>query len=327
MTEFKSEKDRLAFALFSDPSEIKVEKRYLLSEDDLKIIIEQTSCTEDEAREFYTKNKGNLEETIFDYLESNEIIGKLIKPKLVSDEELLNDNITTDQKMETYREILYHKDKVFQQKFDETSGFENRQMGVYEYIAFNPTTTMYRKLKFKGSKEYFSMEVLKSYITGEIDDAKLSELSKDQTKARATKKDNSIELDRKIEVEIVKDHQEEKKDDEEKKEEEEEKKEPEEEKKEPEEEKKEEEKKEDEEDEEEEPEKKIIIKTIVKKGLEYTRKWGLIKPVIAYMDVEEKDKKEANINALATKFMRGCGYLNDEQSIYGPAVVINNWYH
>ena len=31
MTEFKSEKDRLAFALFSDPSEIKVEKRYLLS--------------------------------------------------------------------------------------------------------------------------------------------------------------------------------------------------------------------------------------------------------------------------------------------------------
>ncbi len=304
---FKSEKDKLAFAMFSDPSEIKVESRYKLSEDDLRIIIEQTSCTEEEARKFYQKNKGNLEETIFDYLESNEIIGKLIKPQLVSDEDLLNDEISTNEKMDTYREILYHKDKVFQQKFDETSGLENRERGVFEYIAFTPKTSLFRKLKFKGSKEYFSMEVIRAYIEGEINDDQLVELSKDQTKVRSTTS-NGIELDRKIEVEIVKDPEQLKAIEDKKSESESEVKE------------------EVKEEDEKEEEKKIIIKTLVKKGLQSTKKWGLVKPVIAYMEVDEKNKTEDNINKLATKFMRGCEYFDETQNVYGPVLVINNWF-
>ena len=41
---------------------------------------------------------------------------------------------------------------------------------------------------------------------------------------------------------------------------------------------------------------------------------------------KEEDKKEENINKLATKFMKACGYFNEGQYIYGPAMLIDNWY-
>mgnify|MGYP000208945998 FL=1 len=81
MTTFKSEKEILEFALHTDFS--KVEKIYQPSEDELKIIIEQTSCTDEDAKNFFHKNKGDLESTIFDYLESNEIISKLYKSSVL----------------------------------------------------------------------------------------------------------------------------------------------------------------------------------------------------------------------------------------------------
>jgi hypothetical protein len=71
--------------------------------------------------------------------------------------------------------------------------------------------------------------------------------------------------------------------------------------------------------------KKVIIKTIIKKGLAMARKWGCQKPILAYMDVDEKDKTSENINKLATKFMRSCEYFNESENVYGPAIVIDNW--
>ena len=324
MTTFKSEKEILEFALHTDFS--KVEKIYQPSEEELKIIMEQTSCSEDEAKKFFHKNKGDLEETIFDYLEANEILSKLDRPQMVSEEDLLNDNISTLEKMDTYRDILYHKDKVFQQKFDETSNFDNRVMGSYDCVAFTPESTEYRKLKFKGSKDYFTMDILRSYLERELSDKELYELSENNKSSKPKKSQNAIELDRKIEVEITRENEEEPKVDEDKKDEED--------KKVQEDKKVEEDKKvdddkkveEDNKDEEENKERKLVIKTIVKKGLDMGRKWGLQKPVIAFIEYDEKDRKEENINKLATKFMRNCSYITSDENIYGPAMLIDNWF-
>ncbi len=316
MDKFKSEKDKVAYALLCDLS--KVEKIYKPSEEEMKIFQQQTSCSEEDANKFFHKNKGNRENAIFDYLESFDVIKKLNKPSLVNDEDLLNENISVIDKMETYRNILLHKDKVFQQKFDETSGFDANSIGVYEYVAFQPSTTEYRKLKFKGTKEYFSMEIIRSYLGGEIADKDLYEANK---KHKEYKGDvtNGVSLDREIEVQIerenevkaitdgkteVKDQiEEEVKDQIE-----------------------EEVKDETVEEPEEEPERKIIIKTIVKDGLNHAKKWSCNKPVLAFLEVEDKDKKEENINKLATKFMKASGYFKDDQYIYGPAMLIDNWY-
>jgi hypothetical protein len=305
MDNFKSEKDKVAYALLLDPS--KVEKIYKPSEEEMKIFQQQTSCSEEDANNFFHKNKGNLENAIFDYLESFDIIKKLDKPYLVTDEDLLNENISVIDKMETYRNILFHKDKVFQQKFDETSGFDANSIGVYEYVAFQPSTTEYRKLKFKGTKEYFSMEIIRSYLDGEIADKDLYEANKKHKEYKGNNT-NGVSLDRELEVQIEREDEvkaiTDGKTDEVK-----------------------EEVVEVVEDEEvEEPEKKIIIKTIVKEGLTHAKKWSCNKPVLAFLEVEEKDKIEENINKLATKFMKACGYFKEGQYIYGPAMLIDNWY-
>jgi hypothetical protein len=311
MDNFKSEKDKVAYALLCDPS--KVEKIYKPSEEEMKIFLQQTSSSEEDANIFFHKNKGNLENAIFDYLESFDILKKLDKPSLVNDEDLLNENISVIDKMETYRNILFHKDKVFQQKFDETSGFDANSIGVYEYVAFQPSTTEYRKLKFKGTKEYFSMEIIRSYLDGEIADKDLYEANKKHKEYKGNNT-NGVSLDRELEVQIEREDEvkaitdgkteevkpiettetiEEVK----------------------------------EEDEEiEEPERKIIIKTVVKEGLTHAKKWSCNKPVLAFLEVEDKDKIEENINKLASKFMKACGYFKEGQYIYGPAMLIDNWY-
>lgn len=312
MDNFKSEKDKVAYALLCDFS--KVEKIYKLSEEEMKIFLQQTSCSEEDANKFFHKNKGNLENAIFDYLESFDVIKKLDKPSLVNDEDLLNENISVIDKMETYRNILFHKDKVFQQKFDETSGFDANSIGVYEYVAFQPSTTEYRKLKFKGTKEYFSMEIIRSYLGGEIADKDLHEANKKHKEYQGNNT-NGVSLDRELEVQIERENevkpitdgktQEEP----EKTEEEQEPQEP-----------------EKTEEVKQEEEKKIIIKTIVKDGLNYAKKWSCNKPVLAFMEVEEKNKIEENINKLATKFMKASGYFKENQYIYGHAMLIDNWY-
>ena len=303
MNNFKSEKDKVAYALLLDPS--KVEKIYKPSEEEMKIFLQQTSSSSEDANIFFHKNKGNLENAIFDYLESFDIIKKLDKPSLVNDEDLLNENISVIDKMETYRNILFHKDKVFQQKFDETSGFDANSIGVYEYVAFQPSTTEYRKLKFKGTKEYFSMEIIRSYLDGEIADKDLYEANKKHKEYKGTNT-NGVSLDRELEVQI--EREDEVKAITDGKTEEEVKDAP-------------------EEDEEvEEPERKIIIKTVVKDGLTHAKKWSCNKPVLAFLEVEDTDKIEENINKLATKFMKASGYFKEGQYIYGPAMLIDNWY-
>ncbi len=350
MATFKSEKEMMEYAMFADLS--KVKKVYQPSEEELKIIIEQTSCSEEQAKEFFNKNKGDLENTIFDFLESNNELVKLDKPNIVSEEDLLNDNISTLDKMDTYRDILYHKDKVFQQKFDETSNFDNRVMGSFDCVAFTPETKEYRKLKFKCSKDYFTMDILRSYIEREINDSELYELSENNKAGKQKKNSHGVELDRKIEVEITRENDgkvgednvensEEKegekteksvdnvenvendsKENDIKKEECQ---------KTPEEQKNNEEKKE-ELEEVKSPERKLVIKTIVKKGLEMSRKWGFKKPILAYIDytdtnnIEPEKIKEENVNKLATKFMKNCGYFTENENIYGPVMIIDNWF-
>ena len=313
MDKFKNEKDKVAYALLCDLS--KVEKIYKPSEEEMKIFLQQTSCSEEDANKFFHKNKGNLENAIFDYLESFDVIKKLDKPSLVNDEDLLNENISVIDKMETYRNILFHKDKVFQQKFDETSGFDANSIGVYEYVAFQPSTTEYRKLKFKGTKEYFSMEIIRSYLGGEIADKDLHEANKKHKEYKGNTT-NGVSLDRELEVQIERENEVKAITDgktEEVKEE-------------VSEEVTEEVTEEVKDDTVEEPERKIIIKTIVKDGLNHAKKWSCNKPVIAFLEVEDKNKKEENINKLATKFMRASGYFKEDQYIYGPAMLIDNWY-
>ena len=64
---------------------------------------------------------------------------------------------------------------------------------------------------------------------------------------------------------------------------------------------------------------------MLKDGLKIARKWGCNKPVLAYMEVDEKDKIEDNINKIATKFMVKSGHFDETQKIYGPAIMIDNW--
>ena len=55
------------------------------------------------------------------------------------------------------------------------------------------------------------------------------------------------------------------------------------------------------------------------------KKWGLQKPIIAFMELPEEQRTEENINKLATKFMRNSEYFNETQNVYGPAIMIDNW--
>ena len=305
---FKNEKEKLAYAMFSDLSNI--EKTYRPSEEELRIIMNQTSCSEEDAKIFFNKNKGDLEETIFNYLELNNDI-KVNKPKLVSVNELLDQSISTQEKMDTYRDILYHKDLVFQQKFDESSNFTGKKMEILYYVPFDVKTTQFRKLKFKGSKDFFSLEILKPFMERQITDDALFELT--QTKP-ATKR--GIELEKK-DTELTIDKSEENNKPELKSIEDK-----------PTEEVKEPDVKTEEESEEEiikGEEKKVVIKTVIKKGLTMARKWGCQKPIIAYMELDEKERTEDNINKLATKFMRACEHFDETQNVYGPAIMIDNW--
>ena len=337
MSGFKNEREKLECALFTDYSKIeKAEKIYKPNEDELKIITVQCDCSDEKAIEFFHKNKGNLEETIFDYLESNQVISKLEKSKLICDEDLMNDNISTYDKMETYRDILYKKDMVFQNKFDETSGLNNKTVNMYEFIAFQPLTTKYRKLKYKGSKDFFVLDIVKAYLEDELDENQLYENTIfSNNKKSKNNNSNTVELERQMEVGI--DRSEEPSNKPKKQLELEPSKEMKEQMEKDEKEKKELENtgrelqnineiNEDDEDEKEEFEKKIVIKTLVKTGLNIARKWGCSKPVIAYLDVNEKDQQKENINELATKFMRKSEYFTEEQSIYGRAIVIDNWF-
>ena len=326
MSGFKNERDKLECALFTDYSKIeKVEKIYRPNKDELKIIIVQCDCSEEKAKEYFHKNKGNLEETIFDYLESEQFISKLEKPQLMSDADLMNDNISTIEKMETYRDILHKKDMIFQNKFDETSGLNNKTVNMYEFIAFQPSTTKYRKLKYKGSKDFFISDIIKAYLEDEIDENQLYENTiASNNKKSKNNKSNTVELERQMQVGIdrteepliepkkqlelepskeMKEQMEKDKELEEDKDED----------------------KEDK-DFDEQYERKIVIKTLVKNGLNIARKWGCSKPVLVYLDIDQKYQKEENINELATKFMRKSEYFTEEQSIYGRAIVIDNWF-
>ena len=204
MSGFKNERDKLEYALFTDYSKIeKVEKIYKPNEDELKIIIVQCDCSEETAKEYFHKNKGNLEETIFDYLESEKFISKLEKPNLMCEEDLMNDNISTIDKMETYRDILHKKDMIFQNKFDETSGLNNKTVNMYEFIAFQSSTTKYRKLKYKGSKEFFISDIVKGYLEDELDENQLYENTiAINNKKSKNNKSNTVELERQMEVGI-----------------------------------------------------------------------------------------------------------------------------
>ena len=320
MIGFKNERDKLECALFTDYSKVeKVEKIYKPNEDELKIITVQCDCSDEKAKEYFHKNKGNLEETIFDYLESNQVISRLEKPKLMCDDDLMNDNISTIDKMETYRDILHKKDMIFQNKFDETSGLNNKTVNMYEFIAFQPSTTKYRKLKYKGSKDFFITDIIKAYLEDELDENQLYENTITiNNKKSKNNKSNTVELERQMEVGI--DRTEEPSNEPKKQLE-----------LEPSKEMKEQMEKDkvvkdEEEEEEEQFEKKIVVKTLVKSGLNIARKWGCSKPVLVYLEIDEKYQKEKNINELATKFMRKSEYFTEEQSIYGRAIVIDNWY-
>ena len=322
MIGFKNERDKLECALFTDYSKVeKVEKIYKPNEDELKIITVQCDCSNEKAIEFFNKNKGNLEETIFDYLESNQVISRLEKPKLMCDEDLMNDNISTIDKMETYRDILHKKDMIFQNKFDETSGLNNKTVNMYEFIAFQPSTTKYRKLKYKGSKDFFITDIIKAYLEDELDENQLYENTISSNNKRSkNNKSNTVELERQMEVGI--DRTEEPSNEPKKQLE----LEPSKEMKEQMEKDKEVENEDKDEEEEEQFERKIVVKTLVKSGLNIARKWGCSKPVLVYLEIDEKYQKEKNINELATKFMRKSEYFTEDQSIYGKAIVIDNWF-
>ena len=315
MNSNSSDKVNLANAMFGN-----VEHKFIPTSEDLKIIMEQSGCSEEDANKLFNKNKGDLEATIFDYLESSNVIQKIGKKNLISENELLNENISLDEKMDTYREILYNKDKVFQANFDETSGLNQKTVNNYDYVAFKSSTKEHRKLKFKGSKELFSMEIIRPYVEGEITDKELYDISQQKYKYNPVK--GKVELENDVKISIEKPEQEEKEDDNKTKQ-------------------KalgwtDEKDKENEKETEKEtedstvaitpiPEKKIILKTIVKKGLNMAKKWGCNKPVLAYMEVDEKEQTDENFNKLATKFMVNSGYFNETQKIYGPAIIIDNW--
>jgi len=248
MTDIKKDTDKakLAYAMFTDVDKIEKNtailnkpKEYRPSEEDIKIIIQQTNCSEEDAGKYLHKHKGDIEKTVFD------ILGLLDETEhtssdFIKEEDLLNENISTVDKIETYRDILYHKDLIFQDKFDETSDLGQQTVINFDYIQFNTETKEYRKLKYKGNKENFTTDVIHPYFV----------LNKD---------------------------------------------------------------------------KKVIIKTIVRNGLNMVKKWGCVKPVLAYVDVEDIDKIPNNMNSLATKFMVKSGHFDETQFVYGQAMVIDNW--
>ena len=332
----KISKKQLEYAMFSDFN--KIEKTFEPSDEELKIIVEQTSSTEAEAREYFNKNKGDLEAAIFDYLESNDILKKIERPNVISDEQLLEEDISSYDKIAKCRDILYHKDLIFQKKFDEKS-ITGREINKFEYIPFNNKTTKFCKINFKGSKEFFSTDVIQPYLENEITEAELYENSL----GKRSKPKSGIELETKdMEFGIDKDY---KGDEETPKEAVKEEAVKEEEVKEeavkeeavkeeavkeetPKEEVKEAVKEEAVKEEEvdiEKTQKKVILKAISKKGLVMAKKWGLQKPIIAFMELSEDQKTEENINKLATKFMRNSEYFNETQNVYGPAIMIDNW--
>lgn len=250
MTDIKkdNEKAKLAYAMFTEVDKIEKNtailnkpKEYSPTNEDIKSMIQQTNCTEEEAGKYLHRHKGDLEKSVFDFLGLlDETTNDTTTSELIKNEDLLNDNISTIDKMETYRDILYHKDLIFQDKFDETSELGQQTVFNYDYIQFNSETKEYRKLKYKGNKENFTNDIIHPYFV----------LNKD---------------------------------------------------------------------------KKVIIKTIVRNGLNMVKKWGCTKPVLAYIDVEEMDKIPNNMNSLATKFMVKSGHFDETQFIYGPAMVIDNW--
>ena len=121
-----NEKALLEYAMFTDVDKIEKNttvlnkpKEYNPSDEEIKIIIHQTSCSEQDAGKYLHKHKGDIEKTVFD------ILGLLDQTEVtvsdfIKDEDLLNDKIHTNDKMETYRDILYHKDLMYQDKFDIT---------------------------------------------------------------------------------------------------------------------------------------------------------------------------------------------------------------
>ena len=314
-------KQELAKALFAKPEDIV--DQYRMTDEESRILIEQTSCSEIEANAYFNKNKGDLEGAIFDFLESTNVLTKPEKPDLVSDQDLLKDEISTEAKLPKYRDILDHKDAMFQEKFDESSRYGEYKVDKLDYVPFCNTTSSYRKLNFKGTKEFFSLEILRPYLEGALNDEEINELSKpkQQTNTKTT-----VKLDRKIEVTIEReysDHIEEP--------EQETPPEPEAESETPQEPEETETESETPQEPEEEAEhlpttRKVILKKMVGRGTVMAKKWGCLNPVIAYLDLEDVDLEESNINLLATKFMRNCGYFREDEKVYGPAMVIDNWF-
>jgi hypothetical protein len=225
-----------------------------LSTDDLKIIVEQTGCSEEDAKIYFEKNNGDLENTIIDYLESTNVLQKPKELEFVSDDNLLNDNISTLDKMATYRDILYKKDLIFQSKFN-----EGMDVSVIElkYVAFKQDTKEYRKLTFKGNKDDFITEVIQPYINNKVVSTESSE-STENTEEAPKEEGN--------------------------------------------------------------PDYKIIIKTILREGLNIAKKWGFTKPVLIY-----NPNSTEIINELATKFMYRSGHFAIGEVIKGPAILVDNW--
>jgi hypothetical protein len=169
-------KKELAKKMFAKPEDII--DNYRITPDDLRIMIQQTSCSEDEANEYFNKNKGDLENAIIDYLESTNVLQKDHRDDLLTDQDLLKDEISTHDKMPKYRDILNKKDAIFQEKFDESSNFDDYQIVNLEYVPFSQSTNNYRKMKFKGTKEFFSLEILRPYLEGTLNDNELWDMSK-----------------------------------------------------------------------------------------------------------------------------------------------------
>jgi hypothetical protein len=325
-------KKELAKAMFAKPED--VTDHYRMTADDLRIMMHQTLCTEDQANEYFNKNRGDLENAIIDYLESTEVLQKEKCDVLVSDQDLLKDEISTYDKMSKYRDILNRKDAIFQEKFDESSNFDDYQIVTLEYIPFNNTTNNYRKMKFKGTKEFFSLEILRPYLEGTLNDNQVWEMSKtnrdkDDQKEKIklyhnvemtvvheteeevseTKVESELKTDVKAEPDVkaesdVKVEPDDKVD-----------------------------VKVDDKVDDEVKEKlkmpsnhKIVLKKLAGQGATMAKKWTCYNSVIAFLDQESEQVKENEVNKLATKFMRNSGYLGEKENIRGPAIVIDNWF-
>ena len=334
-------KKELAKKMFAKPEDII--DNYRITPDDLRIMIQQTSCSEDEANEYFNKNKGDLENAIIDYLESTNVLQKDHHDDLLTDQDLLKDEISTHDKMPKYRDILNKKDAVFQEKFDESSNFDDYQIVNLEYVPFSQSTNNYRKMKFKGTKEFFSLEILRPYLEGTLNDNELWDMSK--TNREKDNQKEKIKLYHNVEMTISHEND-------------------------------------DVSDTSDittttsdittttsdtttttsdittttsditrntsevsdittnklditeinsEKEKvklpsahKVVLKKLVGQGATMAKKWTCYNPVIAFLDQESMGLLEVNV--LASKFMRNSGYLSGVETIRGPAIVIDNWF-